>query len=354
MFSKNLLRLVAIWLVLIIHTTVYAQPTDAEVNALQAAKIQATATFLDSSQPLAARLAATDGLGYPTEETFNELLSVGQDNTDEDAIRLIALKRYRYDQDYIDTVLNIIADITENDEFAAALIEDISRRTTFRQSAETRQLLQNALRERLTDSRPAVRLAAYRAAVSSHDALAIDQLVESLRAGGPFPIPLADAIELLDVDGPNKHLVTIRPYLINPDPSVQAQAARVLAVDPDSRQNVIDLAFTSTSPREVRLNALRALSREDEQYLDYALRLMANRSEDADVRYAAMRGGMVRLNYHNEPVDSQIHFALGVQSLSGQSGVVTSGDLDVGVEAKRLIAHLRRYFPAIKKHFATG
>jgi cobalamin biosynthesis Mg chelatase CobN len=346
------LRIVVIGLLLITHMAIHAQPTDAEISTLQAAKLQATATFLDSAQPLAARLKAADGLGYPTAETFNELLRVGQDRTDEDVIRLVALKRYRYDQDYIDTVLNIIADATESDEFAAGLIEDISRRTTFRQPAEIRQRLQSALRERLTDSRDAVRLAAYRALVSSHDALAIDQLVESLRSGGPVPIPLADAIELLDVDGPNKHLVTVRPFLENPDSSVQAQAARVLAVDSDSRQDVVDLAFQSTTPREVRLNALRALSREDEQYMTYALRLMANRSEDADVRYAAMRGGMVRLNYHNEPADSQVRFAIGVQSLSGQPGVVTSDDLDVGAEAKRLIAHLRRYFPAVKKHFA--
>lgn len=346
------LHLVVIGLLLITHTAIHAQPTDAEVSALQAAKLQATTTFLDAGQPLAARLKAAEGLGYPDAETFIELLRVGQDRSDENAIRLVALKRYRYDQQYIDTVLGIVADTTESDDLAAGLIEDISRRTTFRQPAEIRQQLQSALRERLTDSRDAVRLAAYRALVSSHDALAIDQLVQSLRDGGPVPIPLADAIELLDVDGPTKHLVTVRPYLENPDPSVRAQAARVLAVGQDSRQSVVDLAFDSATPREVRLNALRALSREDEQYLTYALRLMANRTEDADVRYAAMEGGMIRLNYHNEPAESQILFAIAVESLSGQSGVVTSQDLDVGAEAKKLIVHLRRYFPAVEKHYA--
>jgi len=310
--------------------------------------------FLDSAQPLEERLKAADGLGYPDEATFVELLQVGRDSSDHDDIRALALQRARYDEGYIDTVLDIIADPAESDQLASNLIYDISRRTTFRQPADVRQRLQQALRERLTDSRDAVRLAAYRAAVSSHDALAIDQLVQSLRDGGPVPIPLSDAIELLDVDGPNKHLVTVRPFLADPNPAVQAQAARILSMDPDSRQHVVDLAFNSTTPREVRLNALRALAREDEQYMTYALRLMANRSEDADVRYAAMRGGMIRLNYHNEPADSQVNFAIGVQSLSAQSGVVTSEDLDVGSEAKRLIAHLRRYFPAVKKHFANS
>ena len=346
-------HLTVLGLLLITNTAIHAQLTQAEVSALRDARVQATATFLDASEPVAARLLAAERLGYPDAETFDELLRVGQDRSDDNAIRLVALKRYRYDQQYIDTVLSVLADTTESDDLAAGLIEDISRRTTFRQPAEIRQQLQSALRERLTDTRDAVRLAAYRALVSSHDALAIDQLVQSLRDGGPVPIPIADAIELLDVDGPNKHLGTVRPFLANQDPSVQGQAARVLAVDQDSRQRVVDLAFDSTTPREVRLNALRALSREDEQYLAYALRLMANRTEDADVRYVAMEGGMIRLNYHNEPPESQIQFAIAVESLSGQSGVVTSQDLDVGAEAKRLSAHLRRYFPAVGKFFAN-
>jgi hypothetical protein len=347
-----MLRLIAIGLLLIAHPTAHTQLTDAEVNELRAKKARATETFLDAGQPLSARLEAAEGLGYPDEQTFDALRQLGKDRSENDAIRLVALKRYRYDRQYIDRVLAIVADTTEGAELAAGLIEDISRRTTFRQPPEIRQELQRALRERLSDSRDAVRLAAYRALVSMHDALAIERLVQSLRDGGPVPIPLADAIELLDVDGPNKHLVTVRPFLDNPDPSVKAQAARILASDPDSRQEVVDLATESSTARAVRLHALRALSREDERYLSYALRLITDRTEDADVRYAAMEGGMIRLNYHNEPAESQIRFATAVQNLSGQSGVVTSRDQDVGAEAKKLFAHLRRYFPAIEKHFA--
>jgi hypothetical protein len=328
-----------------------AQP-GADVAALQAAKTQATATFFDTAQPVAVRVQAIQRMGYPEPETFEKLLAVARTRAEDDQVRLAAMKRYRYDDRYVDTVVSIIADTTESEMLASELIYDIARRTTFRQPAEVRQRLQTALRDRLDDPRDLVRLAAYRSLVPNHDTVAIDRLVDGVRDGTP-PIPLADAIELLDVDGPTRHVATVRPFVDHPDPKVQAEAARVLAVDPDNRQAVVALARDPQASREVRLKALRALAREDAEYFSYALRLMSNRGEDPDVRYAAVEGAMARLNYQDVAAEQQVVFAQAVEGIMrNDPDRVTSEGKNLAAEAKRLLAHLRRYFPAVRRHFA--
>ncbi len=350
MYAKTSIRWFAVVLLSGVFSIASAQTNP---DSLREVKRRATETFLDSSKPTAERLQAATKLGYPEAETFPELLRVGTDPNDDARVRLIALKRYSYDDKYIDAVLAIISNPSEDETLAAGLIDDITRRTTFRQPAEIRQRLQSALRERLDDSRAAVRLAAYRASVSSHDAVAIDKLVESLRSGSNFPVPLHDAIELLDVDGSTKHIITLRPYLGNPDSTVQAQAARALAVDPESRQAIVGLALDIKTPKVVRINALRALSREDKQFMNYAVELMGNPREVADIRYEVMKAAMGRLNYNSEPADIQISFARAVERLASERGVITSDGRDVGAEAKKLIPHLCRSFPAVRKYLGS-
>lgn len=320
-------------------------------DAYRTAKIRATEIFLDSSQPKAERLEAAARLGYPEDETFVELLRVGTDPAEDDEIRLVALKRYRYDDKYLDAVYAIISNPDEGEMLAAGLIEDVSRRTTFRQPAEIRQRMQSELRDRLDDDRDAVRLAAYRALVPAHDATAIDNLVQGLRGTIPLRIPTADAIELLDIDGSTKHIVTLRPFLESPDPAVQAQAAHALGVDPASRDAIVRLAQDTDAAMGVRINALRSLSREDEQFMSYAVRLMSNRNESADIRYSAMKQSMGRLNYQKVNAKSQISFARAIQQLSSEQGVITLDGRDVGAEAKKLIPHLRKTFPTMRRIF---
>ena len=339
-----------LWFAVALHVGV-ASIASAQIDtaALRDIKRRATETFLDSTRPTRERVQAATRLGYPEPATFARLLQVGTNRREPDTIRLVALKRFRYDERYFDAVLRIIADTAEGELLAAGLIEDIARRTTFRQPAELRQRLQSALRDRLTDPRPAVRLWAYRSLVAMHDQVAVDRLVESLRSGANVPIPLPDAINLLDVDGPEKHIVTVRPYLRHADPAVQAQAARALAVDPESRPVIVNLTSNPQTANVVRINALRALSREDTGFVEYAVRLMGNSSEVPDVRYAAMKAAAGRLNYHREPASTQVSFARAVVQLTSQPGITTADRRNVATEAQRLLPHLCRSFPAVRR-----
>jgi len=307
--------------------------------------------FIDKLKTKKERLKALNDMGYPLNETFEKLIAIASDKGEDGDIRLAALKKHKYDDAYFGLVTTILSDPSEDENLVAGLIENIGRRTTFRLPTEDWQKLQSTLRNRLDDPNENVRLASYRILASSHDILAIDKLVEGLRNGNDIPIPLEDAIELLEIDGPAKHLVTLRPYLNHENPEVRAMVARSLANDPQSKDEIRKIAQGNDDQIEIRKKALRGLSRDDEQFMEYAIELMLNRNENADIRYAAMENGMRRMNYKDVPNDEQIQFALAVESVSLSRSVRTSEGKDLGAEAKRLLAHLKQNFPIIGRYY---
>jgi hypothetical protein len=330
----------------------HAQTRLEDPEAYREAKRAATATFLDRSRTQEERLEALKDLGYPDDATFPALLALGTDRSQSDAIRLEALKRLQYDDKYLGAVLKILGDPRDgSEEMDAGLIEDLSRRVTFIPPAKDRQRIQSVLRTLLGDKRDKVRLYAYRSAVSNHDLMAINLLAESLREGQNVPIPLADAIDLLDFDGSVNHIGTLRPYLQHADPHVQAKAARALAVDPESRPGIVELARSPRAPEEVRLNALRALAREDPQFGSYAIPLVEDAREDPGIRYAAMHAFAGRMNYSKLAPAEQVRFAQAVEKLAVDKGLRTEEGLKLAGSAQELHAYLKQAFPAIRTFY---
>src|SRR5687767_1066332 len=98
-----------LWFAVALHVGVVGiAAAQIDTAALREVKRRATATFLDSTRPTAERLEAATRLGYPEPATFAALLRVGTNVREPDAIRLVALKRARYDDRYFDAVLAII------------------------------------------------------------------------------------------------------------------------------------------------------------------------------------------------------------------------------------------------------
>lgn len=329
-----------------------AQTRLADPEAYREAKRVATATFLDRNRPEEERLEALKDLGYPEDSTFAALLVIGTDRSQSDVIRLEALKHLQYDDKYLAAVLKILEDPGDGgEEMDAGLIADLSRRVTFIPPPQDRQRIQSVLRTLLGDKRDKVRLHAYRAAVSNHDLVAVNLLAESLRDGQNVPIPLADAIDLLDFDSSVNHIGTLRPYLQHSDPHVQAKAARALAVDPESRPAIVELARSSRAPEEVRLNALRALAREDAQFGSYAIPLVEDTREDARIRYAAMHDFVGRMNYNRIAAAEQIRFAQAVEKLAAEQGLRTEDGVKLVASAQELSAYLKQAFPEIRTFY---
>ena len=321
-------------------------------EAYRDAKRAATATFLDRNRPQEERLEALKDLGYPDDVTFAALLVLGNDRSQSDAIRLEALKRLQYDDKYVNAVLKVLEDPADGGEdLDAGLIEDLNRRTTFIPPPQVRQRIQNVLRNLLADKRDKVRLFAYRAAVSNHDLVAVNLLAESLRDGQNVPVPLADAIDLLDFDGSVNHIGTLRPYLHHGDSRVQAKAARALAVDPESRAVIVELARNTRTPEEVRLNALRSLAREDDQFGSYAIPLVEDAREDAKIREAAMHAVVGRMNYNKLAPAEQVRFARAVEKLAAEKDVRTDNAQKLQAAAQELQAYLKQAFPEIRTFY---
>lgn len=337
---------------LILPDDVASQPEPLDAAALKQARIVATATFLDRGQPKDKRLAAVKHLGFPDEKTMTALLQIAADKTEDDQIRAEALGRHPYSDKYLDAVLKILTDPKDaGEELNAKLIEDLSRRTTFARIPSDRKRVQTVLRTLLNDRRDKVRLQVYRTLVSMHDSEAINRLSQGLKKPKDVPIPLADAIDLLDLDGSIYHIVVLRPYLNHDDHRIQGLAARSLAVDPQSRPKIVELAKSPKTPNEVRLPAIAALARTDQQFPQYALPLLENAQEDLKVRYALMDAFVGRMNYQKvEPV-YQVRFAVAVEKLSTDKSLITDDGRKTRESAQKLLSYLQQSFPEVKKHY---
>jgi hypothetical protein len=327
----------------------HAQTRIEDPESARDTKRAATAAFLDRNRPEEERLEALKAIGYPEDRTFAALHALGTDRSQSDTIRLEALKRLQFDGKYLDAVLNILEDPKDGGEdLDAGLVEDLNRRATVTPPAQVRQRLQSVFRKLLHDKRDKVRLHAYRAAVSNHDLVAVNILAESLRNGQNVPIPLADAIDLLDFDGAVNHIGTLRPYLHHEDPRVQAKAARALAVDPESRPAIVQMARNPRAPEEVRLNALRSLAREDSQFGSYAIPLVEDVREDASIRYAAMHAFVGRMNYNQVAPAEQLRFAQAVEKLAVEKDLRTAEARQLHESAQELREYLKQAFPEIR------
>src|SRR5688572_10672000 len=110
---------------------VLAQPQPANVEALRQVKESATVTFLNRSQPVAARLAAIEKMGYPDAKTFAALLNIGKDQKESSAIRTVALRRHKFDEAYFDAMTKILEDPADGDEnLDTNLVLDLGQRIT--------------------------------------------------------------------------------------------------------------------------------------------------------------------------------------------------------------------------------
>ncbi len=335
----------AVLTVLAIAIPVFAQPPQPDVEALRQERQRATATFLDRSQPVEARLAAIERMGYPDEKTQIALLEIGRDGTQNSAIRAAAFRRHTFDEPFFDAVLKILEDPADGDEdLDTRLVLELGKRITFRSPPVVQQRFQAVLRGLLDDTRPRVRLQAYRVLVATHDSVAINRLSEALRTRTNVPVPLSEAINLLNDDGPVNHIGVLRPYLDHPEAAVRAQAARALSVDPESRPRIAAIAQDARAPLEVRLLALRALAREDDNFPEYAVAIVVDVNENPRIREAAMRAMAGRMNYKAVDQKLQIRFATAVKAIASEP----RADKALQSAAAELHAYLLKAFPIVR------
>lgn len=355
------MRTRTLFFLLLIATAGFAPSTDAQtaysadsLAQQRAARRAAAEIFYDRSRPEKQRLDALPRMRFPDKEMAARLLAIGADATESDTIRLEALKKHPFTDRWLDLVLKILDDPADGGEVLdAGLTEFLNRRLTFKLPAEMRQRIRTTWRKLLDDPRDRVRLAAYRVLISSHDAVAVNRLSESLRNGTNIPIPLDEAIDLLELEGPLGHLSALRPYLTHADPRVRARAARALAGDEQSRAAIIRMARNPDGAEEVRRFALRGLAREDARYGSYAVPIIESSQEDGDIRYWAMHSYAGRLNYNRSTPEEQIRFAQAVERVMMDRSVRSDDATKIRADARALLEYLKNLYPAVKQFYAN-
>ena len=98
----------------------------------------------------------------------------------------------------------------------------------------------------------------------------------------------------------------------------------------------------------------RLLAREDRNFADYSIDIVANPRESPEIRYAAMHAFAGRMNYNNVPERDQIRFTQAVERVASEQTLMASDNgRKVAISAKELLAFLRKSFPAIEAFYAN-
>lgn len=324
-------------------------------EAYRKAKEEATRVFFDSSASKQARLAAAEKLGYPEEPVFDRMLELGSNPGVDDDIRWEALRRHYFSPKWISAILRILDNPNDGGEkLNANLVTVLSQRTVTHLPAPTRQAIQRSFRGCLNDPRDALRRNAYLALVSAEDPVAITKLVDGLRNGGKSsPVPLESAIQMLDLAGATGHFNTLRPYLDHSNPIVQAEAARVLAADANSRAAILQLIADKKTPEGVRINGLRGMSRFDDQLPRYATSIIRDSTESIPIREAAIRAVAARINHKTVADEDQIRFVEAVENFAAEPQIQAAEDGKCRDRANKVLSYLKQSSATIRHYFRT-
>lgn len=336
-------------LLLLLPTGPYACTAAPDAGAQEAQRpIPSPTLVADTRLSDAQRIAALEGLDFPSEEWQEVLLSVGTDRTASDDLRWECLRRHPIRDEYVLAVLAILADVQDGGtELNARLAQDLTGRLRLRvRDAELRQELYRVYRGLLRDERIEVRVPAFRALASQGEDLTIELIREGLRNPDEALIPPAEGLNLLYQHGAAQHFDVLRPYLSAEAPSVLAMAVLALGNDVQSQPEIRRLLASRKTPERVRVAALDALRREDERFGELVVAILEDRQESIALQAEAIRRYVGRLNYDERPEEEQVRFAMAVDEFARRGR--SKAQLDA---RKELIPYLRANFAAIDGYF---
>jgi hypothetical protein len=302
--------------------------------------------FADATKPDDLRLKALQRVEQPGVQYEPQLLDILRDKTRNDDFRWEAACIFPTSNEWIDAVVEILADPDNGGaSLDSRLAEALRRRIVHRLPAQQKQLVLRTFRGLLDDPRPAVRLEAFRALVPENDEVAVKVLSDALQSAPDNPpIPLAEALNLLYAAGPSYHLNTLRPFLANPDPQVQFEAVRALAADAESQPRIREIVLDKASDTRVRQVGMEELARYNPVMADVALDLLDDENEQIPLRLNAARIYLAQMKKRPVEPDKQVRFADGFQAL-------LSDYQETSNALEKLVPELQRDFPVIKEHY---
>jgi hypothetical protein len=174
----------------------------------------------------------------------------------------------------------------------AKAAERVGHLGMFSRAGRARQAdVRRALLRMVTEKEPPeVRSEALRWLAALGDSTTIDTLRDALANKAEGLVKLPHAIRLLGVAAPGENGNAIRPYLDDSNPELRTAALQSLGNDAPSLEKRRAILRDKAQPIATREAALQSLMHYDEQFPEVALAIVADGSENADLRAQAAAG----------------------------------------------------------------
>jgi hypothetical protein len=226
---------------------------------------QAYRVFSDRSKPAEERRIALNKAVLREQDEVAEALDVIH-NTEEDAeLRASALHAIDIEvgkrPDLIDMVIGLLRDSRGPEVLRSAALR-VLQQTSFSGSAfyQKRPEVFDALRAMIDDQDASLRQEALEILAQNYDEYAQRRLLEGLEDSSQAPVSPEKAIQLLGYDIHAEHYPILRDTVQNPpSPEAKAEAVRLLAADPTSKELLTALLKDKDERREVRNASAAAL-----------------------------------------------------------------------------------------------
>jgi hypothetical protein len=226
---------------------------------------QAYRVFSDRSKPAEERRIALNKAVLREQDEVAEALDVIH-NTEEDAeLRASALHAIDIEvgkrPDLIDMVIGLLRDSRGPEVLRLAALR-VLQQTSFSGSAfyQKRPEVFDALRAMIDDQDASLRQEALEILAQNYDEYAQRRLLEGLEDSSQAPVSPEKAIQLLGYDIHAEHYPILRDTVQNPpSPEAKAEAVRLLAADPTSKELLTALLKDKDERREVRNASAAAL-----------------------------------------------------------------------------------------------
>ncbi len=303
--------------------------------------------FTDRNQPKEMRLKALKSTIGEKQQVRGKIFPLIQNAQEDEDVRLEATRQVPLDKKLLDTsdqILNNPRGGTVN--FKVKLLTEMARRATVEKNETAKQQVITWARKNLTTHMDKLRLTSFQLLVSSGDKEAAKQLADSLIGRGKPAVPLADALQLLNLYGSSRHLKAFRPFVDHADVKVRAAAVEGLSEDRQSRGKIMEILMSPQIPFEVREAALVPMAKNDSGFPRIAMKILGNSQETDKFRRAVIKAMVGRMNYKKVSESDQVRFARMVETIVKQQKPTRA---IIREPYSEVLDYLKANFPAVKK-----
>ncbi|MDZ4850138.1 MAG: hypothetical protein SGI77_12705 [Pirellulaceae bacterium] len=271
---------------------------------MEGTRQEAISVFLKASNDQRQRYAAGLRLASPDKAESEQLVAFAMNPQNDADLRLLAFAVHRSPKGISENILKIVREPTgERPEFVVELVDLVSRWFFVNPTSDLAREGTLALRSRLQDESPNVRIHAFESLLSNNDLRAVELATAQIKGTGNLLVPDYIAVSLLERADPKAHISLFRERfereikLDQPPPQTLAALVSALAIDPDLQPRLMELVGAKGTDPVVKRAGLESLSlHHAKDFPTVALNILNEANETAGVRQDAARCALRFIN----------------------------------------------------------